>query len=324
MLVIHPQNIYKTSDNDNIAFVMDHQPVLFDCEILGDQETNSVYQDQSYNNIEQIIKDHNIDVEHVYMEDYLHWTDFPYPNTCVPEFFLQSCKLFLEHAGTAEYSDKQACFIMMYKRRENRLLVSSWFNQNKHINFDYTQGWEIEDADFRKVKEYLRFTGYSFTGFLNKKFIRNKHKNDSNEDTRNVSNWNNVFKERFASSTFSIITEPTFWEKGCMITEKYLMTVYGCCFPIFCGGYGLADKLTTVGLDVFNDVIDHSYQYEIHPTLRVIKALELNRKILEDHSVKKLDYMDRHLNNLCLLRENLKSFKSLFSDSVERLSPASE
>ena len=59
MLVIQPYNIAKKPGNDNIAYVIDHQPAPLSPEILGDFFTDSVYQDQSYNNIEQIIKDHN-------------------------------------------------------------------------------------------------------------------------------------------------------------------------------------------------------------------------------------------------------------------------
>ena len=92
------------------------------------------------------------------------------------------------------------------------------------------------------------------------------------------------------------------------------MSLYGCCFPIFCGGYRLAEQLTRIGFDVFDDIIDHSYQYELHPGLRILNALELNRKLLESQNIRKLDHMDRHLKNLSLVRENLDSFTSQFNN----------
>lgn len=318
MLAILPWKIFTIPEDEGIVFVWDHQPPSLDFKIDGDFETASVFNDQSYNNIEKIIKDHKIDVEHVYMADYLQWTDFPYPHTCVPVALFQSCKDFYKHATTAEYSDEKSCFIMMNKQRENRLLVSAWFNQNKHINFEYTQGWETQDNDFVILKELTQFTDYSFDGFLNKKFItynNNSPENYLNDVGGNYTIWNNVLKEKFCSSTFAIITEPVFWEKAVALYEKYLMAIYGCCFPIFCGGYGTADYLSNIGLDVFKDVIDHSYQYELHPTLRVLKALELNRGILENHNLKKLDYLDRHLKNLSLVTKHFDSFKDQFSNS---------
>ena len=330
MLVITPTKSYVLPDKNGIVIVIDHQPPSpTNATIEADFETASVYQDQSYNNIEQIIKDHNIDVEHVYLDHYLYWLDFPYPHTCIPTMFLEFCDEFLLYAIPEEYSDEQNCFIMMNKRRENRLLVSAWFSQNKNVNFDYSQGWEVEYNDYNKIEEYTRLTPYKLGSFLNKKFIPYKNNVDGlingcyNEPAPNKDDsvsgikgmWNNIFKEKFCSSTFSIVAEPNFWEKGCLVTEKYLMTLYGCCFPIFCGGYGLPDQLTRIGFDVFDDIIDHSYQYEAHPGIRVLNALELNRELLENHSVKKLDYMDRHLKNLSLVREHLDSFKLQFSNS---------
>jgi len=320
MLVITPNEITDLPGNNGIVVILDHQPPPLNPLIEADFETSSIYCDQSYNSIEQIIKDYNIDVEHVYMKHYLHWTDFPYPHTCLPWIadLGNQCVSFLKKSVTTEYSDNQNCFVGMNKRRENRLLVSAWFNQNKHIDFDYTQGWEIEDDDFVRVEEYTRLTSYSFDGFLNKRFLPYNNNSPNtrvyNTNELNVSVWNNVLKEKFCSSTFAIITEPIFWEKACSITEKYVMSLYGCCFPIFCGGYRLADQLTRIGFDVFDDIIDHSYQYELHPGLRILNALELNRKLLESQNIRKLDHMDRHLKNLSLVRENLDSFTSQFNN----------
>lgn len=322
MLLIHPTYTRLIPGNEEIVYVIDHQPQIV-AGIEADFETSSIYQPQSYNSIEQIILDHCIDVKHVYMEDYLTWKDFPYPHTCLPYFFLEECKHFLSNADLGEYSDEQCCFVMMNKIRDHRLLVSAWFSQNKNIDFDYSQGWTSEDSHFLSLDECTRLTRYKLNSFLDKKFVLYKNSVTSNHDPSgyhanegNVAIWNNIFKEQFCSSTFSIITEPPFWEKGCMITEKYLMTLYGCCFPIFCGGgYGLADQLKSIGFDVFDDVIDHSYQYEEHPGLRVLNALECNRKLLENHSLKKLNYMDRHLKNLSLVTEHFDSFKRQFSNS---------
>ena len=181
MLVITPWNDVNLSGDDGIVFVYDHQPPL-DWKIDGDLETGSVYQDQSYNNIEKIIKDHKIDVEHVYMADYLQWTDFPFPYTCVPMYLLNTCNDFFKHAIIAEHSDEQCCFIMMNKRRENRLLVSAWFSQHNDIDFNYSQGWDVEDKDFLNIQEYTRLTSYTLDSFLDKKFTAYKDNVTSNED----------------------------------------------------------------------------------------------------------------------------------------------
>ena len=71
MYIILPGSIKTISGHDGIVIVLDHQPPLTNPRIEADFETASVYQDQSYNNIEQIIKDHNIDVKHIYMDHYI-------------------------------------------------------------------------------------------------------------------------------------------------------------------------------------------------------------------------------------------------------------
>ena len=318
MLIIAPTEIrdLQLPGSDGIVLIIDHQPPPLNPSIEADFETGKIYSEQSYNRIEEIIKDYNIAVKHVYMNHYLYWPDFPYPHTCVPHLaFFKECAEFSKNSIVSEYSDEQKCFVMMNKRRENRLLVSAWFNQNNHIDFDYTQGWDIEDDDFSKIQEYTRLTDYSFDGFLNKKFIPNLYwPSELEGSVRNMFMWNNLLKEKFCSSTFTVISEPIFWEKACSITEKYLQALYGCCFPIFCGGYKLPEQLTLLGFDLFDDIIDHSYQYELHPGLRVINALELNRKLLENSDIKKLDYMDRHLKNLSIVKENLDKFIAKFDD----------
>jgi len=320
MLLIDTADGIIKPGNDGWVFVIDHQPPVSWEDAKIEYNDEGIYIDKSYNSIESIIKKQNVNVEHVWWE-YLYWKDFPYPYTYIPYILLKNCKDFLKNVSAAEYSDEKNCFVMMNKRRENRLLVSAWFSQNRHIDFEYTQSWEIENEHFIMIDEFTRLTPYKFDSFLEKKFIpfegiTNPPEYDNGKPHSQL--WNAIFSEKFCSSTFSIITEPVFWEKGCIITEKYLMTLHGCCFPIFCGGYAMPEQLTRIGFDVFDDVIDHSYQYEAHPGLRILNALELNRKLLENHNVKKLDYMDRHQKNLSLVRENLDSFMDQFRFGLDQ------
>ena len=308
MLVVQPKASYTTPHNPGIVFVVDHQP-----HVSGMEGCNTIV---------QTVQDHQYDVEHVYMDHYLHWQDFPYPYTCVPHCFLKYCRYFLEHAQQGVCTDDQRCFVMMNKRREHRLLVSAWFSHNRTIDFDYSQGWTPEHSDTLAVQEYTRLTSYQLDSFLEERFLPYQDTVSSNQDqsgylaAQEVDIWNTVLRPKFCTSTFSVVTEPPYWENGCMITEKYLMTLYGCCFPIFCGGgLALADQLKQIGFDVFDDIVDHSYQYVADPAQRVLDALECNRELLLGNSVRKADYMDRHHSNLRLVREHLDRFKQQFADS---------
>jgi len=323
MLIIYINDTQHIDLYEGAVIVKDHIPPIKNFKIIGDNETETQYVDQIYNPINDIIKKENYNASHIYLVDYLNWSEpMDFPFTCVPLFFLSTCKEWQSMIiNTKDCTDDQACFVMMNKHRENRILVSSWLSTHgSSINFNYTQGWDPKDADYLLLSELTRFTEFGYLKtFLEKRFISYKNNPSSNEpgsyfnDEGNISIWKHILKPEFCSSTFAIITEPSYWTKACMIDEKYLMALYGCCFPIFCGGYGIADELSNLGFDVFNDIIDHSYQYEKHPSKRVLYALELNRSILENHTVKKQDYMDRHMKNLLLVRDNFLTFTKQFN-----------
>ena len=327
MLVITPsKTYYKDGEDNNVVLFHNSMPIEYH-EIKADYETGIKYIDQSYNVIDKIIQSEKFVCNHLYSDIYLSWHDMPYNSTWIPSLFLYECINFFEDVFVdyTKFKDSITCFFAMNKRRENRLLISSWFSKHgSNINYDYTQGWAPTYNDSILLSELTRCTNFGhLSTFLEKKFISYKGQPSTNNFnlpngiTHNYeghkSLWNNVLGNKFCSSTFAIVNEPVFWEKAVMPTEKYLMVLYGCCFPIFCGGYKIAIGLSNIGFDVFDDIIDHSYQYEEHPTNRILRALELNRDLLEDSIIKKQDYMDRHLKNLKLVREKFIKFQKQFN-----------
>jgi hypothetical protein len=67
-----------------------------------------------------------------------------------------------------------------------------------------------------------------------------------------------------------------------MITEKTVMAIFGGTIPIWVGGYFIADSMRNLGFDVFDDLIDHSYQQEITPFDRCYQAINKNLSVLQD------------------------------------------
>lgn len=310
MLIIYPEGTTEyTTDNESLVFTADHQPHKH-YPIEADYETSTKYIDNEYNVISEILTQEKFIPDKVYFDHYIKWETFPYNTHCVPLFFLYSCIHFSSiPIDLNSMNDNNRCFIMMNKKRNNRLLVSAWMNEHKNnIQFSYTQSWENTENTKLLLQELTRITDFTnLDTCLDKNWLPYKETtpNIYTTNNNNLVIWENVVGEYFKSSTIAIITETVFWEKASAITEKYLMALYGCCFPIFCGGYKMADAVEELGFDVFDDIIDHSYQYEIHPTDRVLKALENNRNILENDKIKKTDYMDRHMKNLKNIREGL-------------------
>jgi len=123
-----------------------------------------------------------------------------------------------------------------------------------------------------------------------------------------VNQWTDNLELLFDQSAVSLISEPQGDLTASIFTEKTMFAIMGLTFPIFVGGYGNADYLKQVGLDTFDDIIDHSYQFL--PTLseRCFYALKNNMHILADLSLAKQlrqDHLSRLLKNRDLLYDQI-------------------
>ena len=111
----------------------------------------------------------------------------------------------------------------------------------------------------------------------------------------------------FEPTCYSLITEPAFYERETIITEKTIMAIYGGTMPIWVGGWRIADWMRDQGFDVFDDLIDHSYQDSADPYDRCYQAIYKNYELLNDFETSKkvIEYsQDRLQHNLDLLKQN--------------------
>ena len=114
----------------------------------------------------------------------------------------------------------------------------------------------------------------------------------------------------FEPSCISLITESLFFERETRISEKTIMAIYGGTIPIWVGGWRHADRLSELGFDIFNDVVDHRYQTIPDPLDRCYSAIERNIDLLRDPDrvcqfVQ--DNQARFEHNLKLCRQNVFS-----------------
>jgi hypothetical protein len=96
-----------------------------------------------------------------------------------------------------------------------------------------------------------------------------------------------------------------------VFTEKTLYALLALNFPIWIGGWGHADQFRQMGFDVFDDIVNHSYQYK--PTLfeRCYSAFDDNSALLTD-----LKYVSQ-LRNQC--RDRLENNRNLlFRGQLEK------
>lgn len=111
----------------------------------------------------------------------------------------------------------------------------------------------------------------------------------------NVTNFKNTLSKYYTNTFVEIITETSYTEQAYLLTEKTLNSIYGCNFPILLSGVGAVDLLRSAGMDMFDDVIDHSYDSIENPVDRLHTAVYNNKRLLSDNVfVKQLWQQNQH------------------------------
>jgi len=115
---------------------------------------------------------------------------------------------------------------------------------------------------------------------------------DFNENERNIHNvdWNALFANNsYSESYFNITTETSFDSNAIQITEKSFNPFYFLQFPIFVATPNHVKKLRELyDLDMFDDVIDHSYDAQYDHKKRMlmiiseIKRIHANKHLFEE------------------------------------------
>ena len=75
---------------------------------------------------------------------------------------------------------------------------------------------------------------------------------------------------------------------------------------IWVGGWRSAESAKKLGLDIFDDIIDHSYQYIEHHTKRCVEAILRNLNLINDIELQEQlrnKYQDRLNHNLKIVRD---------------------
>ena len=145
----------------------------------------------------------------------------------------------------------------------------SWWLANDHAEImDAQKYFDIFEHGFDKIKhgKYHRHRSYVPTGSiaLQDNFVEN-------------------LKPNFQHTVVDIINEGV-WQPdiGGVVSEKYLISIYAKNFPILNSVYGSVASIRAWGFDVFDDVINHAYDLETSPVLRMIRAIIDNEALLRN------------------------------------------
>jgi hypothetical protein len=122
----------------------------------------------------------------------------------------------------------------------------------------------------------------------------------------NIGNFENRLRSMYRDSFVEIVGESSFTPNSFMLTEKTAHSFYGCNFPIILSGCGAIAHLRELGLDVFDDVVDHGYDLIENPFDRIAAAIESNRRLLTDADYAKQSWVNcrsRFESNVNVMRD---------------------
>lgn len=179
-------------------------------------------------------------------------------------------------------------------------------------NFMDRINWVFENSEEHNRIRDILIEGYRDKFFNNTDLIKEEY-NIYQRSNDNITNFNTSLRSKYQSSFLEIVTESCFTSPSFMVTEKTMHCFYGCNFPIILGGCGIVAHLREVGFDMFDDIIDHSYDLISNPIDRIVRAIDDNERLLVDPNYVKdlwIKHKQRILNNVDVARKISDFYKA--------------
>lgn len=235
------------------------------------------------------------------------------------------------HPCTAKISkEKQSISLNRGQRNHRTYLVSMLYGMgaDKYTDISYLGlkdfYGELKDAlkyDYLMDDKYeVASSGFSkfLTAYKAYDDIEIYQKATAND---NIYNFNNSLIEKYSSSFLEFVTETNYNEPSFNVTEKFSHSVFGYNIPIFVSSPGYVDFIRSMGFDVFDDIIDHSYDEETDKLKRIHKLVNNNLDLISSGNLDKffLSNKSRFDNNYSRIVNDLASFyQSRFWKLVEK------
>ena len=232
-----------------------------------------------------------------------------FPHVCLPTFLARENQEFIQQQITPCWTNKTTIFnFMINKPRPHREFLLTLLGYFKLDDYSHSLCWR-HIAKTLQVPQYqhvidsvtldVQSTDYVFGSEI---WLDQGLRNGS---YKNAHTYQDLLQHTvFEPSCISLITEPAFYEKETIVTEKTLMAICGGTMPLWVGGWRIPEYMSQMGFDIFSDVIDHSYQNEPDPWDRCYCAIERNLDLLKKFNSADLD-ITRLQHNYDLLQKNV-------------------
>jgi hypothetical protein len=192
-------------------------------------------------------------------------------------------------------------------------LLSKSYHRKGYITFNmnaptlvkpdkYKNITRIPSGDFR----YDLAKGYG--KFISENYNHLKIRNFDYKDDRVANNYNVNLLPVYERIAVEIITGTMFFEPTPVLTEKEVQSIYAKNFPIYINGPGIAREIKKfLNVDIFEDIVDHSYDEIEDHFDRLAAAIDRNQHLLDGSTnIKELwnDNRERFENN-CKIMDDL-------------------
>lgn len=213
------------------------------------------------------------------------------------------------------------------KRYHRYFLLSLIFGLNIEDNgilschfedFDYNSDW-IYTKDQLSIKQ-LSIKGTKLVELYDN-YIQDNREIYENSDNNNPNNFTNKLLNYYKNTFVEIISETSCTEKCFNLTEKTLNSIYGCSFPILISSKGTVNFLREIGFDVFDDIVDHSYDNIDNVIDRIHTAITANFELLNNNERTKSlwsNSKDRFIKNIEIARNHMYNYYELRAQDLFR------
>jgi hypothetical protein len=167
--------------------------------------------------------------------------------------------------------------------------------------------WNLSDLQIQTIKPIL-VRGYDKLRAMDLKNSLSDVDALYAQTLDNAANFDHSLRPMYQDHFVEIVAETQFNLPFFGASEKFKNSVYGCSFPIVLGGHGVVKFLRELGFDMFDDIVDHSYDRIRDPLDRLCAAVNLNKKLLTDNNfVKQLWQSNQHrfLKNVEFIKTDL-------------------
>jgi hypothetical protein len=175
-------------------------------------------------------------------------------------------------------------------------LLSKDYCKNGVFTFDMSVSPLVRHDQYRNIsqpsQELKNDLAKGFEKFKFKKFNRLNIPQFDQNDLRVTYNYNTNLLPIYERIGVEIITGTMFFEKSAVLSEKEMQSVYAKNFPIYINGVGMAREMKKFfGIDIFDDIVDHSYDEIEDHFERLVAAIDRNQHLLDGSTnIKELWY----------------------------------